>query len=100
MLKIKPGVSLKGVQPQVLPIMLIAAAIYQGFGLDAVVTSGTDGRHREGSLHYRGLALDLRSNNLTAEQAASVGRQLRAALGAEYDVVIEGDHIHVEFDPK
>lgn len=90
---IKPGVQLRIMSTQILLAILEADRILEG---TAVVTSVSDGKHSAGSLHYVGLAFDLR---LPANPAGFVGA-LKAALGAEYDVVLEHDHIHVEYQPK
>jgi len=37
---------------------------------------------------------------LTAGQKENVYKQLRIALGEQFDVILEADHIHIEFDPK
>ena len=49
-----------------------------------------------GSLHYQGKAFDLRTWHVIEE----VAKQLRTYLGKDYDVIVEKDHIHVEYDPK
>ena len=80
-------------------------------GEDVVITSGTDGTHREGSAHYSGNALDFRANHISDEQAQAIADELNARLGDDYDVIFErkdtdqvgedewSDHIHVEYDP-
>ena len=50
-----------------------------------------------GSLHYAGCAVDLR---FPPDNAAGLKAALAEALGGDYDVVLEADHIHVEFQPK
>jgi len=69
-------------------------------GRDAIVTSGTDGKHKVNSLHYKGLALDLRIFDLTKTQRTQLTEELRQELGDDWDVVLEPDHIHAEYDPK
>jgi hypothetical protein len=66
----------------------------------AIITSARDGIHSAKSLHYQGRAIDVRSNDLTADQRARLCNELRRALGAGFDVVNEPDHIHIEWDPK
>lgn len=66
---------------------------------DAVVTYTTNGTHSSGSLHYSGNAVDLRIRDLFNDQRQCVTERLRDALGSDYDVINEGDHIHVEYDP-
>lgn len=64
-----------------------------------VVTSITDGDHKAGSLHHTGRAIDLR-NPADTSHLGPIVAMLRSRLGNDYDVVPEGDHIHVEHDPK
>lgn len=63
---------------------------------EIVVTSAKDGKHGDGSLHYQGRAVDLRTRDFTDIWAS----KLRMALGKDWDVVIESDHVHCEFDQK
>ena len=98
---IKSGVDLRGLAPQLAIAYTIALHVYHDkVGLPCVITSGSDGKHGPNSLHYKGKALDLRTNNLRPEQVHPVFMALKAALGEQFDTVLEGDHIHVEFDPK
>jgi RHS repeat-associated protein len=67
---------------------------------DAIVTFTTNGTHDDpDSLHYTGEAIDLRTRDLTDRQRRRAVERLREELGDDYDVVDEGDHIHVEYDP-
>lgn len=97
---IKAGVDLRGLKPQVAIAYTIACMVYQRYGQPCWITSGSDGKHGPQSLHYQGAALDLRTRHLTIEQIPLIYRELKLALGEQFDVVLEPDHIHVEFDPK
>ena len=100
---IKLGVDLRGLKPQMAIAYTIACEIYRkhaGSAAACVITSGTDGKHGPSSLHYKGLALDLRINTILPEVRPLVERDLKWALGPQFDVVLESDHFHVEFDPK
>lgn len=68
-------------------------------GRDAVVTFSTNGEHKANSLHPSGNAIDLRTRDMTQQQIRDALSQLRTSLGADYDVLNEGDHIHIEYDP-
>ena len=89
-----------GIQPEILVALFAAAPIWRRHGQELVVTSGTDGEHSEGSLHYSGLAVDLRTRYFGADQVYEVYEDLKKALAGEYDVVLEPSHIHLEFDVK
>jgi len=76
-------------------------------GPTPVITSGNDGRHSSGSLHYHNQALDLRTNNISDALSQRIADDLQSRLGSDYDVIFErfpsnpaNDHIHVEFDPR
>ena len=98
---IKHGVDLRGLQPQMAIAYTIACIIYwEKAGVSCVITSGSDGKHGPNSLHYKGKALDFRTNNLRPEQVHPVYMALKEALGPQYDTVLESDHVHCEFDPK
>lgn len=103
MIRIKPGVDLSGIRPEMNLVLLLAEEIYERVAnKDVVVTAVRDGKHKAGSKHYVGLAVDLRTSaaGIDVTAANAIAAMLRDALGAQYDVVVEGDHIHVEFDPK
>ena len=104
MLIIKKGV--KGycetgcVRPQIWDAMTIADKVYSDFGYDCVVTSLCDGSHSRNSKHYEGNGLDLRTRHVAEADKHPIRDKLANKLGKKYDVILEGNHIHVEFDPK
>lgn len=98
-MELKLGVSVRGLQPQMALAALVAEGIYVRLGHPCVITSGSDGKHMDTSLHYKGLALDFRLPGMPPTNFLCV-QLLKTALGAEYDVVLEDDHVHVEHDPK
>lgn len=99
-MKFKDGVSLAGMWPQIGIAIAIADQVYSEYGKELVVTSVTDGEHKKGSLHPLGLACDLRTRYFTDDELAHIERDLRLRLTHEYDIVVESDHIHIEFDLK
>ena len=71
--------------------------IFQKFNVaEAVITSGRDGKHKVDSFHYTGKAFDLRTNHVLQALTDAI----KDELGPHYDVLLETDHIHVEWDPK
>jgi len=70
------------------------ARLLEKRGEDLFVTSLRDGNHSPGSLHYDGLAFDIRYPHTATVQ------QLKDELGPEWDIVPEANHIHCEYDPK
>jgi hypothetical protein len=97
MIRLKTGVRAAGIRPEIVLAIQIAEGIWQAQGCELVVTSLTEGHHSRTSLHYAGAAVDFRIWYLDAELAR---RELADALGDDYDVILEKDHIHCEFQPK
>ena len=100
MLLLKPGVRVAGLRPEILIAVVAAERVYAEMGVDCVITACVDGVHQAGSLHYCGLAVDLRSRDFRPGDADKAIARIKQCLGADYDVVLENDHIHVEFDQK
>ena len=67
---------------------------------EIVVTSILDGVHSSKSLHYKGLAFDIRTYIYTQYEISKLMGSLKYMLGPNYDVVLEKNHIHIEYDPK
>ena len=78
------------------------------FGHESLLTSNMDSDHSDTSLHYQGMAWDIRTRKNNAlnkphysmEELFLAKQMIEDILGKEYDVVIEKTHIHIEFDPK
>ena len=98
-MQLKEGVSVKGIRTELLLGLIIASDVYKKLGEDLVVTAVVDGKHRSGSLHYVGLGADLRTR-FFKDNGKNAAKLLKVALGDEYDVVVEKDHIHMEYQPK
>ena len=105
----------KGSAPVVLsphPAILYAADVCDRVvrsiaGLQPIFTGGQEEGHSEKSLHYgipgdtRCRALDIRISGFNPTQLKMIVGALQARLPAlEFDVVLEPDHIHLEYDPK
>lgn len=103
MLVLKFDVDPGGIQPELVLGLMIADGVYGQFGhKETVVTSIRDGKHLASGLHPKGKAFDLRTTAAGMGQfhAGEIAIALRRRLGNSYDVVVEKDHIHVEFDPS
>ena len=96
---LKPGVRFEGIHSRIIEILPTLDWIYTSFGKDLVITSARDGKHMGGSLHYQGRALDLRTFYFTPLKRQEVHFEVQNALGGDFDVILERDHIHLEFDP-
>ena len=98
-LQFKKGVKLTASQA----VNEILAAGYMAavaIGKPCVVTSGRDGQHQVHSKHYTDEALDFRRFHLEPHECDAFVQSLKDTLGQDFDVVIEGDHFHIEYDPK
>jgi len=68
-----------------------------------VITSIQDGEHDPNSLHYQGLAFDIRLNDITFNHE-TLKSEVAMLAGPAFDVLHEyhgqpKDHMHVEYDP-
>ena len=110
MIRLKPGVRLKELQPQMALAAHVVDGVFYDFSiLECWITSANDGRHSPTSLHYRdGLcrALDFRTHQTDLDgREVALRNEVKARLGDDFDVVLEdvggpNEHLHVEYDPK
>jgi len=82
-------------------------------GVPRTITSANDGNHRgsaapgqpSNSRHYKNLAWDSRSHDLTEREKMAVIDFSRKSLGPDWDFILENagtenEHFHCEYDPK
>lgn len=101
---LKPGVNMSGVQPEILRAMADIHATMEATG-EFTLTACLDGKHKATSLHYKGLAVDIRSKHMGTMLKLKTLNDLRSILGPDFDVLLEGEgteneHYHLEWDPK
>lgn len=100
MLSLKDSVrSQDTLQPETVLAIMIAHTVFQKYGYGCVVTSLADSKHMRKSLHYTGHAVDLRSRHVDPKDLKPILGDLQTSLGPEYDVILESDHYHLEYDP-
>ena len=100
MIRIEKGVDICNLSPQMaVAVAVLQSAFRETLSAALTITSGRDGNHRH-VLHYVGQALDFRIHNLTTSDMDRVEGLCQGLLGEQYDVVLENDHLHVEFDPR
>jgi len=99
-MKFKDGVKINGIKPELTIGIIIANSVYKDHNYDLVITSVTDGKHSRTSLHYVGFAFDTRTRNVSKIDLPLIQKDLQEALADEFDVVLEKDHFHIEFQPK
>lgn len=106
MIKIKPGVSIAVLTPQMLMGHMIAASVLADLPVpyDYIITGGCEGKHGRASLHFTGNAGDHRSRHIPESQRKEISDLVAEALGDEFDAVLEQNpeqnHFHIEFQPK
>lgn len=100
-MRIKQGVRIAGIKPELLFGLMVADSFYKRItGTEMTVTAIVDGVHKSGSRHYMGLAADIRTRDLPPPVAAALVAALKLEIDADFDIVLEADHIHLEYDPK
>ena len=98
MLIFKQGVPVYGLSPE---ILWAADVAERTCPKDCTITSTRFGdEHGWASLHYTGDAIDLRTRHLDDNEIKAWVNELKAVLGDDYDVVLESNHIHIEYQPK
>jgi predicted AlkP superfamily pyrophosphatase or phosphodiesterase len=102
MAAIKPGVDFgDGIKPTTQRIIDVAELVFSRYGITPTITSAMDGSHMANSKHYSGDALDWRIWESDAQDITDViVMDLKYQLGGDYDVILESDHIHIEYDPS
>jgi len=94
---LKLGVSIEKLSRKARRGLEVVAAVFAEFGHEAIVTSTYEGNHSPRSLHYANDAFDVR---LPPDGVLRIAAGVRERLGGDFDVVLEKDHIHIEYDPK
>lgn len=105
MIGIKPTTRFAVLRPEIYKLFPILDDIFTSLHLPCVITSANDGTHMTGSLHYKNLAIDVRSHDLgSLDQKHEVLQKMKSVCGPDYDILFENpgednEHFHLEFDP-
>lgn len=97
-------VNILGLEPvmfSALKTIELCCKIANGDSYEITITSARDGSHMKNSQHYVGLAIDIRSRDMSnvTDSAKWIDKFLNINDQC-FDIVIENDHIHIEFDKK
>jgi hypothetical protein len=88
------------VRKPILYAQYLIADIMEASG-EYCITSLLDGTHGPNSLHYVGLAMDIRIRHLKdPELVTPLAVRIQQELGGMYQVIAEKDHIHIETSDK
>ena len=95
------GARMQGLRPEMVPAMLATYSVYIQIGYPCIITSGVEGKHKRQSAHYSGRAFDVRTKRvgMSSVVATRAKTMIQLQLHEDYQVIVEGDHLHVEFDP-
>ena len=105
MIATKSGVKFNELEPAAKLAAYKVRDIYEEYDYSLVITStNTDSqKHKNGSLHYLGLAFDCRTRDINKTHINSVIRDIKKRLNTldkRYQVVVHETHIHIEFDRR
>lgn len=95
---VKLGVDISRLKPNIRRALKAVEFFYRIQKEEPVITSTYEGNHAPSSLHYTNDAIDVRLPKHT--QTSQLLEDLEIGLGDKYDIVVEQDHIHIEYDPK
>jgi len=91
-------ISINGLHFEIIQAIIATMEAFRMQGLQRIViTSALDGEHSAGSLHPYGKAIDVRSR--TIPDVFKARDDIQKELGNDFDVVMEIDHLHIEYDP-
>ena len=96
-LRLALNVRSQGIRTELLLGLVIIQVLCMEWGLRVVVTAILNGSHMKNSLHYTGSAVDFDFQGDV--DLVEFLEELRVRLGRDFDVVDEGTHIHVEYQP-
>lgn len=106
MIAIKPGAKIEGIRPEILLGVCVVHSVFQTYSVPLMtITEGTGGKHMEGSKHYQGLAVDIRSKNIPEMAKNAILKECQVNLGENFDFLLEqageaGEHFHLEYDSR
>ena len=95
----KLGVKIQGIKPEMCLAIFEAQRVFDEYKAPLTITSVIDGKHSARSKHKLGYAIDIRTRNVPSKNdLEDITRLISSALGDEYFVLLEDDHIHIQFN--
>lgn len=91
---------MQGMRPELILAIMVADGVYASLGQELVITSLLDGTHSNTSLHYTGCAVDFRTRYFKPGEAEKARNDISGRLTSDYDVILEKNHLHVEYQPR
>jgi hypothetical protein len=105
-MKLKPGLKFGNSIVAICFAAAIVNSIYEKHGVECVITSVNDGKHKDDSKHYSDEAFDVRTKNIYTDAIKKrMVQEIKDSLGENFDVILEGEgtaneHLHIEYDPS
>lgn len=96
----KHNVRFGGIKPEMVVAIMMMGPVFLRHGTVLKLTSIVDGVHGVYSYHPSGYAGDFGLPAKSKGLNEIIVSDLKVVLGPEYDVILEPDHIHVEFDVR
>jgi hypothetical protein len=94
---IKAGVDISRLERNTRRGLRKVADIFLRYDQEVIITSAFEGNHGAGSLHYANQAFDVR---FPSDDKENIEASIFEELSNDFDVLMESDHIHIEYDPK
>jgi len=94
---VKAGVDISRLKRKIRRTLSLVHSVFRKYGIEMVVVSTYEGDHDPSSLHYANDAYDVRWK---VEYPSEIINEIRKKLGKDFNVVLEKDHLHIEYNPK
>jgi hypothetical protein len=97
--KIKGNVRFHSAEQAMTVAHSVVTDVYRELGYECRLTCGIE-EHEPPSIHVVGGAFDYGIRRIPDADCVLIRHLLQERLGHGFDVVLESDHIHVEYDPR
>jgi len=94
---VKAGVDISRLKRKIRRTLCVVHSVFAKHGIEMVIVSTYEGNHSPCSLHYANDAYDVRWK---VEYPSEMIDEIRKKLGKDFNVVLEKDHLHIEYNPK
>lgn len=96
---LKNGVKIAGLDTRMQEAIDVCDRIYKAHQYNLVITSALRPDDKK-SKHSKGLAFDIRTRMYGPIERKQIHNKIASKLFEKYDVIMEEDHIHIEWEPK